>query len=224
MKNSFRVPQSQNITRLRPSCEQCLDCMFNPAIAELPQERVAGSQGKKSQRRRIVRFSPRKQSVHDLIRCPITSNGNKFSITAGVGVPHQVCPLARTARFDHIELDSPRSQPIQRLCNELATPPSTRRRIHHGEERARVDHSSTTAARPRALRTSSASSVRLIFMEAVRGKSLLHNTYPPTLLKSGKRRLREMISSFNASVNSWFCSNRRSRTSISRPRVFAGQR
>ena len=38
---------------------------------------------------------------------------------------------------------------------------------------------------------SSARTCRLIFIDAVRGKSFSHTRYPPTRLKSGRRRLRD---------------------------------
>src|SRR5271166_6688659 len=99
-----------------------------------------------------------------------------------------MCTLARLIGFDRIQFDSARSQTIKRLGNEPATAPSAGSRIHNSEKVAPVGHSSTTAARPRVVRTSSASKLRLIFIDAVRGKSLPHNKYPPTLLKSGRRR------------------------------------
>ena len=58
----------------------------------------------------------------------------------------------------------------------------------------------TTAERSTDFAISSASTCRLIFMEAVRGKSFSQTRYPPTRLKSGKRRLRNNRSSSNAAV------------------------
>ena len=54
--------------------------------------------------------------------------------------------------------------------------------------------SETTAERSNFFPISSASTCRLIFIDAVRGKSLSQTTYPPTRLKSGRRRLRVEIS------------------------------
>ena len=54
--------------------------------------------------------------------------------------------------------------------------------------------SETTAERSNFFPISSASTWRLIFIDAVRGKSLSQTTYPPTRLKSGRRRLRVEIS------------------------------
>src|SRR5690348_18343742 len=57
-----------------------------------------------------------------------------------------------------------------------------------------------TALRSVPFRICSANSLRLIFIEAVRGKSLSQTRYPPTRLKSGKRRLRSATSSSNELV------------------------
>ena len=48
-----------------------------------------------------------------------------------------------------------------------------------------VAHNPTTAPRLAVFPISSASACRLIFMEAVRGKSFSQIRYPPTRLKSG---------------------------------------
>ena len=62
-----------------------------------------------------------------------------------------------------------------------------------------VGYKPTIASRPTDLPISSARTCRLIFMEAVRGKSFSQIKYPPTRLKSGRRRLRAEISSSNLS-------------------------
>ena len=74
-------------------------------------------------------------------------------------------------------------------------------------EFARHNWSQLSATSPRLLpapptcRFLHASTCRLIFMEAVRGKSFSQIKYPPTRLKSGRRRLRAEISSSNLSSN-----------------------
>src|ERR1700722_12553079 len=112
-----------------------------------------------------------KKSIDDLVRRAVSADRDKLAISAGVAIPRQVRTLAWASGVDHIQFDSSRPQTFQRLGNQLATASSARSRIHHGEKSARATHSSTTAARPRILRTSSASWLRLIFMDAVRGKS-----------------------------------------------------
>jgi hypothetical protein len=81
------MTQSQNVARLRPPRQQCLDCVFHPAIGEVAQERVSGAQGKKCQRGRLVRFPAGEKPVDDLIRRAIAPDGNELAISARIGVP-----------------------------------------------------------------------------------------------------------------------------------------
>src|SRR5207244_13569049 len=82
-----------------------------------------------------------------------------------------------------LSVDPDWSQALEGRSNQLATAPATRSRIDHGQ--TAVAHSSITVlSGSRLLPISSAKIARLIFMDAVRGKSLSQSRYPPTRLKS----------------------------------------
>ena len=76
--------------------------------------------------------------------------------------------------------------------------------VHTSRDTAARIYNDTIADRPSDFPISSARTWRLIFIEAVRGKSLSQITYPLTRLKSGNRRLRAEISSSNLLSNFWF--------------------
>src|SRR5207245_9223909 len=108
---------------------------------------------------------------------------------------------SRSCGFDRPNLDAVGTHPLQGCSDQLATAAATRSWIDHGQK-AVAHNSITVLSGSRLLPISSAKIARLIFMDAVRGKSLSQIKYPPTRWKSGNCRLRALISLLSDSENS----------------------
>lgn len=114
-----------------------------------------------------------KQAVDDFVRRAVPANGDEATVSSGVGVPCQLGGVAWRSALRCLQLNTGGTQAINGWSEKFATAASTRRGIDN--RKITIDHSSTTAEeRSSFLPISSASSVRLIFIEAVRGKSLSH--------------------------------------------------
>src|SRR5450755_813137 len=214
--------EAQNVTGPGATGQQRFHRMLDAAVGEFAQERIARAQRKKRQRRRLAGFGLREKTVHNLERSTVAANRDKSPVAANIGSPRQFRGFALSGGLRDFQLNSPGSQAFERGLYQLAAASATGGRIHHREIGG--FHNATTAARPALLRISSARAVRLIFMDAVRGKSSLDSRYPPTRLKSGSPRLQASIAVFSSSVNSWLGSRRRMSSSVSCPRLFSGHR
>jgi len=171
--NTLCVFQPQNIAGLGAPSEQSGYRRVHALVAEIPQKGVPRPQGQKTKgatfyRRRTICTG--KNSIYDFVRGAISTNSNEVPITSGVGFAGNRDSLSGRGRFSHVDLNSGGSQPVEGRRDQLSAASPSRSRIYHCEKL--VIHNPTTAERCRRLRTSSASSVRLIFMDAVRGKSL----------------------------------------------------
>ena len=183
--------QAQHIARQGAPRHQRFHRVGYAAVGEFPQERIPRTQGKKCQGGRLAAFRLRKKTIHDLVGGAVAADRDELPVAATVGGPRQFRGLAWSPGLGDLELDPSRAQPLQRRPHQLAAASTPGRRIDHCEI-GRL-HSATTAARLELLLISPASAARLIFMDAVRGKSPPQSRYPPTRLKSGRRRFAWLI-------------------------------
>ena len=107
----------------------------------------------------------------------------------------RAAPTASCRRIHDCEIGFPQS--FDPMCGEMGAGKMPARQ----PPAEALLYNPTTAERSTDFAISSASTCRLIFMEAVRGKSFSQTRYPPTRLKSGKRRLRDNSSSSNVLSN-----------------------
>lgn len=143
----------------------------------------------------------RKKAVHNLVGSSIPTDRDKTAITTSVTRAGDFGSLAGTGGFSDVDVESARAQAFEDRSHEFAAAPTTGSGIDYCE--ISLVHSATMASRPMpTFPISSARTVRLIFMEAVRGKSRSQSKYPPTRLKSGSLRLHAAICSCNAPLNS----------------------
>src|SRR5258708_1938766 len=164
--------------------------MLHTPVAKIPEEEIPCPEGEEPQRGRPAGIRLREKPVHHFVGSTVPADRDELSLTLRVGLARNPRGIACALRLRHLNRNSARSQPLQRRTQHLAAAPAARRRIHDGQIRPQLIHSFTTAPRSTVLPNSSASACRLIFIDAVRGKSSSQITYPPTRLKSGNRRLR----------------------------------
>ena len=140
-----------------------------------------------------------KKPVHYFVRGTIATDRQKTPASSSIVFTRKLYGLARLRRLDNFELQSTCTQTLERWPDQPATAPASGRWIHHRQ--VSLVHSWRMDARSAVLPISSARTVRLIFKEAVRGKSLSQIKQPAMRLKSGKRRLRVLTSSSNNPVS-----------------------
>ena len=150
--------------------------------------------GRKAERGPALGLCLGEYAVHNLVRRSVAPNREEIPVALRIGAAGERCCLARPARLRNFEIDADPPNAIERRGCELAAASAAGRRIHDGEEASRSrpqnlrrdallgDQRGTTASRPMAFRICSANSARLIFNDAVRGKSASQTRYPLTRL------------------------------------------
>src|SRR5262249_54416329 len=118
---------------------------------------------------------------------------NEFADSAAVSFACSPGRISLRGGFEHLQLQSSRTQAVERGSDEFAAFSSARGGVHNCGEG--LVHRAPMAERSSVLAISSARTVRLILSEAVRGKSRSQMTYPFTRLKSGSLRFRSLSSS-----------------------------
>jgi len=119
----------------------------------------------------------RKESIYDLVRGAVPAPCNELPTALLVALAREPCRIARRGRVNSIHLQSGGPKLFQSFVRELSALASTRRAVHDCQHPP-IFHNGCTALRSSTLRICSANSARLIFIEAVRGKSFSHTTYP----------------------------------------------
>src|SRR5262249_52769774 len=112
MDRPLFVLQPQNVACLSASSDDRLHSMFDPAIAEVPQERISGTQRQKCECWPGTRTRRRKQPVDDFVGSSVSAHSQKPAITARVSITRQFRSRARPPRFDNIELHPRCAQPL----------------------------------------------------------------------------------------------------------------
>src|SRR6185437_3123425 len=115
-----------------------------------------------------------KHAVHDFIAGAIASYGKKLPPAAGVGLARKTCSFAWTRRFRDIHFDAFTAKICDSSVSQLTAAAATGSGINDCEEW--FGHSGTTLVRSICAPICSASTPRLIFREAVRGKSRSQTT------------------------------------------------
>src|SRR5581483_5826149 len=136
---------------------------------EISEEGIAGPKRKKSQRGSCTFDGLRENAVDDFVGSPVPSDRDEFAITllpSRLGEPG--C-IPRFSALFHINGHFRRPQTLQRGPNQFPALPASCRRIHDCQKG--FAHKGSTAGRSIVFPMSSPNSFRLIFMEAVRGKS-----------------------------------------------------
>ena len=198
-------------------------------MAEIAQEGIACAERQKPQPRSVTSESFWVEAVHHFIRSTVATDGDEVPYATPIRFTRDSLCISWTTGFGDFNFKAAGSQPIQGRSEQLAALSAARRRIHNGQVGSRHDpprwnplaaipFSDKCLIEPTLRRTvlvqqfinasrfvvfaiSSAKACRLIFIDAVRGKSFSQIRYLPTRLKSGKRRLRAAKSSCIAASN-----------------------
>jgi hypothetical protein len=129
------VNQAQQIAVAPFSVHQRRGGIFRGVAGEILQERVAGAQRQKTQRRGAVRSARWKNAVDDFVAGAVPADGHKIPVTSGVRLRRELHPVARTGRcYRNFQRESRAAQPIDRRRRKFAAPAAAGRRIHHREE------------------------------------------------------------------------------------------
>src|SRR5581483_4720495 len=128
----------------------------------------ARPQREKSQSRALAGRCCGKQAVYDFVGSTVAADRQESPVPLGVGFSRKLGCFCGAVRLSYFELESSRPQFPQRRLHQLATAAPTGGGIDDGKEF--FLHSALTAAsRVRLPRICSASSARLIFIDAVLG-------------------------------------------------------
>ena len=114
-------------------------------------------------------MSSDEQAVRDLVGSSVAAHSDKSTIAAAIIFARKLGGFAGLRGLHDFQSKAAGAQAFERRTNQLAAASAARSRIHHRHEG--VVHSFTAAARSMVLPISSARTVRLIFNDAVRGKS-----------------------------------------------------
>ena len=150
--------------------------MVRAAIGEIAKKRIPGSQGKKPKGCASIGERSREQAIYNFKARAIAPDRDKIAKSRGVCLMRQNRGFAGGARLAHLQREPRAAQTLQSLRGQFPAAAAAGRRIHDRE--IGFIHRETIAARSSCLPISSASTGRLIFMEAVRGKSWSQTKYP----------------------------------------------
>src|SRR6185437_3895303 len=164
--------------------------MLQPALAEIAKKGIARAQGKKAESWPLAAFRLGEESIDDLVGGAVAADRQEIALAAGVGLAGDGTGVPGAAGFRQFQFDAAGAQPAQGFVYQFAAAPPTRGPVYHCQKAPAHKGTTAESRSGRSRPISSASAVRLIFSDAVRGKSRSHSTYPPTRLKSGRRRLR----------------------------------
>src|SRR5581483_10842447 len=174
IESALLMFQAQHIARLLSTRDERIQRCIQTLLTEIAKKGVPRSERQKTQRRPVVlrhrKMLAAENPVYDLIGGAVAAHGDKLAAASRVGFPSNGYAVPGRGGFFRVDLDSRGPQLIKHGAHQLTAAPAPGRRIYYRE--VRVVHNSTTSDRFRRRRTSSANSERLIFMEAVRGKSL----------------------------------------------------
>jgi hypothetical protein len=109
--------------------------MFDAAIAEVAQERIARAQRQKRERRAffLQYISLRcvgEKSVHNFIRSSIAADRDEMPHAALIRFARNLCSIAGSARSRDLHLDASGTESIERRAEQLLAAPAARCRIH----------------------------------------------------------------------------------------------
>ena len=178
MDDTASMTQAEDITSTATPGENGFDCILYATITEVAKKGISGTERQKCKTRMIFSGCLRKQAVHNFKGCAIPPNSDEAADAPLVGGSREFGCLSGGTRGGYVDLNSSRFQAIERRSQQLTAAPASRGRINNGEivlphdDWSRVLYTVTIADRCADFRISSASTWRLIFMEAVRGKSL----------------------------------------------------
>jgi hypothetical protein len=108
--------------------------VLDAARGEIAQERISGSERKKTQSRAAFRYCPGKQTVDDLIGGAVAAHREKISKPALISAARQVRSLTRAGRLHNFEFNSSLPHTVERKTGELAAAASTCGGIHDGKK------------------------------------------------------------------------------------------
>ena len=157
--------------------------------------------GRKARVGRGARDGLGEKSIDNLVGCAVAAYGDEVAAPLGVGITGDLSFVTRAAGFSDFYGDAA----ARRRSSAGATILRQRPPPAAGFTTAR--NVSLTVQPPqwhgqRCLPISSARRFRLIFIDAVRGKSSFQIRYPPMRLKSGSFRFRAIISALRRASNS----------------------
>ena len=89
-----------------------LDCIFQPLMAEVAQERIAGAEREKAEGRAPTTFSIRKKAVDDFVGSAVAANRNKVALPTGVSLARNLGGVTGIVGPDNIDSDARRAKPI----------------------------------------------------------------------------------------------------------------
>src|SRR5581483_5438414 len=214
VQDTASVLQPHDITVPRTSGYQRFTSVVGAAGAEVSQKRISCAEREKSQSWWLSALRLRKQAVDDLVGSTVAADGEESSISGRIRLARQDDTFSRGMGKVRFESNTRRAQILHGRAGKLSRAPSARRRIDDCEPI--LFHSGVRAeSRLVRLRICWASSPRLIFSDAVRGKSRSHKREALTRLKSGRRRLRPTRSRRKSSVHCCAASRRTTMTSFS---------
>ena len=107
--------------------------MIHAAIAEVPQERIAGAEREKCDRRLVGPMAEREKTVNNFIRCAIPANGNKPAIAFAPGVTCKLRCVAGGGSLPYVDINAAAAESLQRRAEKLARASAARCGVHNGQ-------------------------------------------------------------------------------------------
>src|SRR5216683_2067683 len=161
--------QANDVARTPPAGQDRFDRIVRPAFGEVAEERIPGPERKEPERGAPLRGSSGEKPIHDFEARAVSSDGDEIAIAFGIGAVRERGGFAGSARCAHFDGEARGPEPVERRPSELPAASTSRRWIHDRE--VALVHKATIALRSSVLPICSARTARLIFIEAVSGKS-----------------------------------------------------
>src|SRR5467141_300936 len=193
--------KAQKIDSPRAAFEKRLHRSRGSVLCKIAQEGIAGAQRQETQCDALDGGASRKHTVEDFVSGAITTDGKKAPVPLIVSLARQLHGVARTRRSDDVDLQSFLAQTRESRPGEFRGAAATGGGVDDGEETIHLErertrnadsrfrqsfpnrlHNGRIAAAPSSFARRSARTLRLIFNEAVRGKSSSSRTTPWTRL------------------------------------------